>query len=278
MKRLLNIIAILFILYLLLSIVIGLESTLDSESDEMSFDCEEYTIADSLNTGDVIFTHARSWTNYDYDSIFCLSYQLSGGSIASSRDLRNQYYTREPIYENYWRNVYYELYHHDNGLIEFLRDSLAGIAFQKNLTRRGVANLLVSFVQDIPYNYVVPGDCANRDRPCRGNEKFGILSPMEFLYTLSGDCDTRSVLLYTLLKQFQFDPIIVISNEYRHAMIALDIPATGDFLLHKGRKFYFWETTNVGWLPGILPPGVNNIQYWKITLDHEYTPIASSHR
>ena len=93
---------------------------------------------------------------------------------------------------------------------------------------------------------------------------------MEFLYSLSGDCDTRSVLLYTLLKQVEIDPIIVISNEYAHAMIAVDIPGAGDYIIHKGKKFYFWETTNTGWLPGMLPPGVNNLAYWRVTLDHEH--------
>jgi len=280
MKRFFNILTILFIIYLLLSLVIGIESSFESENIEGGFgqECEEYTIADSLNLNNVSLTHLRSWSNYYYDSIFCLSYELSRSTTTASRNFRNGFNTREPIYENYWRNVYYELYQHDTGLIDFLKDSLSNIAVRNSLTRPALANLLVSFVQDIPYNYVLPGDCINKDRPCIPNEKFGILSPLEFLYSLSGDCDTRSVLLYALLKHFEFDPLIVISNEYRHAMIALDIPASGDFILHKGRKFYFWETTNVGWLPAILPPGVNNIQYWKITLDHEYTPIAASNR
>jgi hypothetical protein len=70
----------------------------------------------------------------------------------------------------------------------------------------------------------------------------------------------------------------MISNEYRHAMIAIDLPASGDHIIHKGKKFYFWETTNTGWLPGMLPPDTNNIAYWKITLDHEYQTVTSSYR
>ena len=53
-------------------------------------------------------------------------------------------------------------------------------------------------------------------------------------------------------------------------MLAIDIPTEGDFFEHKGRKFYFWETTATGWMPGMLPPEMSNKDYWTIILDHEY--------
>jgi hypothetical protein len=277
MKRVIRFAVFAFVVYCFWSIFIGIKESIESEGivEDIEYPlCDEFSAIDSLDD-EVNVKHLRSWNKYTFDSTFCLSYTVSSKYISPSNKFRNQLYTRERNYENYWRNIYYELYQHDNELISFLKDSLQLIADTNSLSRKEVAYLIVSFVQDIPYNYVASGPCDRHDHPCRANEKFGILSPVEFLYTLSGDCDTRSVLLYSVLKHFGFDPLIMISNQYRHAMIAIDLPASGDHIIHKGKKFYFWETTNTGWLPGMLPPDVNNIAYWKITLDHEYQTLAS---
>jgi hypothetical protein len=53
-------------------------------------------------------------------------------------------------------------------------------------------------------------------------------------------------------------------------MLAVDVPTEGDYFEHNGRKFYFWETTAMGWLPGMLPPDMNNTDYWTIILDYEF--------
>jgi len=250
---------------------------LESSDWEVAF-CDEYSQTDSIDNVNVQLTHHRSWNKYSYDSLYCLSYVMTSNTSEASKELRNKIYSQERNYEKYWRNIYYELYNADKESISFLQDSLQQIATQYQLNRNEFAKLIVSFVQDIPYNYVMPGPCDRTDHPCMGNERFGILSPVEFLYTLTGDCDTRSVLLYAVLKHFGYNSLIMISNEYRHAMIAIDLPASGDHIIHKGKKFYFWETTNTGWLPGMLPPDTNNITYWNITLDHEYQTITSSYR
>ncbi|MEP2670774.1 MAG: hypothetical protein ABJH04_17345 [Cyclobacteriaceae bacterium] len=281
MKRFLKVIVILFVIYTLLSMVIGLvnlPSPIEYDGSWEQAYCDEYSRADSLDHVNVQLTHYRSWNKYSFDSLYCLSYQLSSDAFDHSKELRTKIYSRERVYENYWRDIYNELYLADKEGILFLQDSLLQVATQYELTRNEFAKLIVSFVQDIPYSYVMTGPCDRTDHPCRGNEKFGILSPVEFLYTLTGDCDTRSVLLYALLKHFGYNSLIMISNEYRHAMIAVDLPASGDHIIHKGKRFYFWETTNTGWLPGMLPPDTNNIAYWKITLDHEYQTVATGYR
>lgn len=278
MKRIVRLGVFLFVVYTIWTVVNGINEAIESEGfieEEPYVGCEEYSITDSLDLAEITRVHKRSWNKYNFDSIYCLSYSLSSTYTELSNSFRNKLYTLERNYENYWRNIYYELYEHDKEMISFLQDSLQEIAHRNSLSKNEFANLIVSFVQDIPYNYVKTGPCDQTDHPCRGNEKFGILSPVEFLFSLSGDCDTRSVLLYSILKHFGYHPLIMISNEYRHAMIAIDLPASGDHIIHKGKKFYFWETTNTGWLPGMLPPDVNNIAYWKITLDHEYQTLAS---
>ena len=59
--------------------------------------------------------------------------------------------------------------------------------------------------------------------------------------------------MYTLLKQLGYKPAIVTSDAYRHAMLAVDIPAGGDYITDRGIKYYFWETTAKNWEIGVLP-------------------------
>lgn len=281
MKRILKLLVVLFVIYTLLAWVLSLMNLPGQErvsEDGKAEQCEEYSQADSLGRDEIQFTHHRSWNKYTFDSLYCLSYTLSSGAADLSKEFRYSIDSGERIYESYWSDVYSQLYRSDKENIFFLQDALQQIATKNKLTRNEFAKLIVSFVQDIPYSFVMPGPCDRTDHPCRGNEKFGILSPVEFLYTLTGDCDTRSVLLYAILKHFGYNSLIMISNEYRHAMIAIDLPASGDHIIYKGKKFYFWETTNTGWLPGMLPPDTNNIAYWNITLDHEYQIVTSRHR
>lgn len=269
---------VLAVIFLTMTFLIRLlHETQEYETEDYTAEvaeCEEYSEDDSVS---LERKHFRSWTKYSHDSVYCTSYSLTyydnDGARAKRTSLRPG---GNDGYANYWGRVYAHLYTESKDALHFIKDSLETIASARDLSGTELAKMIVSFVQDIPYNYVMPGPCKYNDHPCLPDEKFGILSPVEFLFTLSGDCDTRSVLLYALLRNMGFSPLIMISNEYGHAMIAVDIPATGDYIEYKGRRFYFWETTNVGWLPGMLPPDSNNVNYWEISLDHEYTPFTVS--
>lgn len=175
--------------------------------------------------------------------------------------------------ELFWGSVYQLLYEHDRYEFIALQDSLAAIRDVQQLDRDEFARMIVAFVQDIPYNFIVPAECgvAQTSSPCVPDVRFGIFSPVEFLYQLQGDCDTRTVLLYTLLRNFGYHPLIVNSTEYLHSMLALDIASSGDDFIYKGKRYAYWETTNTGWLPGMLPPEMNNENYWQVVLDSETT-------
>ncbi|MEP5610969.1 MAG: hypothetical protein ABJP45_01905 [Cyclobacteriaceae bacterium] len=216
--------------------------------------------------------HQREWEAVDFSNSFCASYQSLERISVATADQRNRI-TREAFsYEDLWGKVYQDLVRESKGDIQFLVDSLSTISREKQLTRSALAEMIVTFVQDIPYSYVLNIDCTDYetgDKPCIGNIALGLLSPYEFIHSLYGDCDTRAVLMYTLLEELGFDPMIVVSNQYAHAMLALNIPASGDHLTHRGNNYYFWETTAKGWPIGMLPPSTNNVNYWEIALVNE---------
>ena len=192
-------------------------------------------------------------------------------------------------------------------LIAQFRDSIV----QKNLTALNAAIYVVSFIQNIPYTLVhgnshaqmedytffqsqygfnksqakvmakkvakfhsskkhlnpldQVGGCAEEVNPN------GYFSPIEFLYHQMGDCDTRTILLHTILKELGFDVLELVSDHYGHAILAINlaIPFGSHSFMYKGKKYYIWETTDVH-LPGIHPNGpeyIRNINYWKVKLN-----------
>jgi hypothetical protein len=230
--------------------------------------CDEYVLEDSetLNR-----EHQREW-NIPREAVsFCMGYPTLE-SVRRAEEAKRASMSTRVRDGNFWGGIYRNLVDQTGNELDYLADSLLNVGRSNQFDNLNLARLTVSFVQDIPYSYVIPSDCENyrtTGKPCLGNVPYGIISPYEFLHTLYGDCDTRAVLLYVLLQKMGFDPMIVVSDEYAHAMLALNIPAQGDYLRYEGKKYYFWETTATGWAIGMLPPESNNKNYWKIALVNE---------
>lgn len=223
-------------------------------------------MVDSLNSE---IQHHRLWTDFynevNYGVKYAVGTQAEMEAVRHRENFSVEYYETD---QDFWQQVYYGLYEQNKTKLGFIQDSLRHIGDSLRLSRDDFARMVVSFVQDIPYQYILPDSCGgHNDFPCNANVKYGILSQVEFLSTLRGDCDTRTVLLFTLLRNFGYEPVIINSQQYLHSMLALDIPTTGEYLTHRGKRYAFWETTNVGWLPGMLPPDMNNTSYWNVILD-----------
>lgn len=266
MKKLLGfVIGMFFLLSFLTSIFRSCTTDYDYtyEPEVEDFEYDEY---DSVA---LVRKHYRKWLDYYNYINYSVHYAVS------SKEEEAAYYNRDVFSvqywqtdEDFWQKVYYNLYDENKDRLTFIQDSLLSIRDSLYLNKDDFARMVVAFVQDIPYNYILPEGCTGHENhPCVPFVKYGILSPVEFLTRLQGDCDTRTVLLFTLLKNFGYKPIILNSNEYLHSMLGLDISASGDYLIHKGSRYAFWETTNVGWLPGMLPPDMSNISYWNVILD-----------
>ena len=265
MKGFLRLITFAVITYALLSSLIGLFQ----KEDIMLETCrDKFQVLN--RKGDRL--HQRNWQLRDNSSSFCMRYQSREKRSRQIAYQRDQMSVEAFEYQDLWGQVYYELVKEGQSSIKFLIDSLSEISNERNLSRFELAEMVVTFVQDIPYSYILGEDCKTyntKGRPCLGNVTLGILSPYEFIHTLYGDCDTRSVLIYAILEELGYAPMIVISYQYAHAMLALNIPAAGDHLKHRGNNYYFWETTTKGWPIGMLPPSTGNPKYWEIALINE---------
>lgn len=234
--------------------------------------------SDTLLTPDTVFNQ-RCWYHNRLGKS-CMSYHLDLGGVISSARFRDNGLAGSIIFKGaaesrlVWQSIYGELYRFRTDKVYHIADSLRDLAARKNLSRNDFARLVVSFVQSMPYWFVVNAStCADVDterHPCIAGVPFGLLTPEETAAMSRGDCDSRALLLYTILRYLTFRPLILISDEYAHAMLALDVVGSGDNILYNGKQYYFWETTAEGWEAGMLPPNVSNRHYWKIALTYEF--------
>lgn len=268
MKR---VVQVVFVFMLLISILSQLMNVDVQEGDKGFSDtrCRDKAELDSLSGFGLLKRIQRSWKDPYVSDDYCVQYQVSDNEREQSNQFRERLpHPRFRTDGEYWGKVYAQLFNNDRERLRFLEDSLRVVIESNGMDETEAVFYVVSMVQDIPYHYIMDESCQGfNDHPCVSYQRFGLLSPVEFLYRLSGDCDTRTVLLYTLLSNLGFQSVILNSVEYGHSMLGVNIPTSGGYVEHRGQRYYFWETTATGWGPGMLPPDMNNINYWNVVLD-----------
>ena len=151
--------------------------------------------------------------------------------------------------------------------------TLDSLKQQRNLGPIATARMIISLVQDIPYSLLVDGTCEaaaadpavakilQQGAPCVPGQRFGLVAPAEFVATLAGDCDTRTLLLRTILNRMGYDAQIFTSEKYQHSVLGIRLPGQkGAMLLGSaGQNYQFCETTaNVPL--GICPPDLTDLK------------------
>ena len=210
-------------------------------------------------------------------------------------DYKNYYYKKKLkiTYNDYLKSIknkknsnastigglYRDIYSSDKYDLELVYKELDFIRRDRSLSKRKFAEIIVSMVQYIPYNIVAQESCFKaqisndsiRDMifsgiECEGNIYGGVYSPIELVKKMKGDCDSRTLFIYTVLKKFNYDVVILNSDLYAHSIIGLNIPSSGRYKSYKGKRYYTWETTAKGFDLGILPADFSNMKYWYVAL------------
>lgn len=245
-------------------------------------------IIDSTNTNkkdtitppfkDTIITRFRSWQDYDGNK-YEGSYQIKLSDFNNAHD----YKTNLKIYQSDGRSydeMIYSLKEYDKNKINGLYILLDSINNSNKLNKLQFAEVAVSFVQDIPYTLILNDGCnaglynnefikdylANPNARCEGNQKYGINTPVEFLTNLNGDCDTRTLLLYTVLSHYDYDVALLSSEQYGHSILGINLPINGTAINYNGQRYVVWETTAHNIRPGILSQQFSNLNNWRISL------------
>ncbi|MFD2890879.1 nucleoside recognition domain-containing protein [Flavobacterium chuncheonense] len=227
-------------------------------------------------SNDKMIKHFRIWNDYD-DNQYEGTYYLKQSNYLNSGQFKNDLSHRSNLG---YDQILYNLEKFDTNNFSSIYNMFDSIGYANKLNKIEFAKMVVSFVQDIPYNLVLQNDCNDTyqsDRftrdflsknkgMCIGNQAFGICTPVEFLYHLKGDCDTRTLLLYSIFSHYNYDVAILSSEKYMHSILGINLPLRGVAFPFRDKKYYFWETTALGAEPGELSNELNNLHFWRISL------------
>ncbi|MDB4649880.1 hypothetical protein OAF64_07775 [Crocinitomicaceae bacterium] len=253
----------------------------DDEYVEDGFEIQEDSVINDDGTKESFkfLTHSLNWKDNkskQYSGVFKVRKDL----YHLSRLDRNKIEPSSSSFTSYYREVYQNLIRDNKGRLQEILETYSAIGSSQKLTRNQFADMVVTSIQNIPYYLVHDLSHKEADRqyggfvsqyhrsggPCLDNIKFGLQSPTEFMGNFKGDCDTRSVLLFYVLSKFGYKVMVLGSERYGHAILAVAGNFRGLYKRYNGVKYYAWETTATGFSAGSLSPECNNMSYWDIVL------------
>ncbi len=232
---------------------------------------------DSLAKGalDTLITHRRVWYDFNRDR-----HEIEMSVKQSDVDKAYRFRERYNVQTSNMGDVYRDMAKHNDSMLIFVYKALDKLRHLKALDDKAFLEAIITLVQDIPYRLVLSSGCSDTgglpqdvydflttcsSKCCLGHIRFGFQSPAEFVGNLYGDCDTRTVLLYTLLKHYNYDVVIINSKQYAHSILGIHSKYySGTFIKDGLKKYYFIETTHTGFYPGVINNRLKNINFWDI--------------
>ena len=185
----------------------------------------------------------------------------------------------------YFTRFYGGLYKIDEKKVGEIVKIFSDSAKRKNMDAIETAEMVTTFIQEIPYYLVHEGTCENainkgddftvkyhqQGKPCLPNVLGGVQSPYEFLHNLKGDCDTRSLLGYTILKELNIACSVWVSEVYGHSILGVGLPVGyGIYKKINGVNHYGVELTAKGYRLGMVAPQNNNSENWQTTIYYNH--------
>lgn len=184
---------------------------------------------------------------------------------------------------SYFNKLYSNLEAFDSKKIDSIVKVLGKKASEKKLNQIQTAEMVVTFIQEIPYVLVHQNSCEqvmhsdkedsfivtyHQDKkPCLPNIPGGVQSPYEFLHNLKGDCDTRSLLGYAILKKMNISASVWVSQAYGHSILGVGLPVGNGVSKNvNGLNHYGVELTNKGFRLGVISPQQRDMSNWDIAL------------
>lgn len=239
----------------------------DNQKDEFIKNNKILRMGDSL-------LHVRNWQDYEVNKLAGRYFTLYP-QFDKSLSFRDKYESDDIS------KVYQELIKKDEKTIDAYIHIFDSLNTANQWNRQQLVEAIVTSIQTIPYVLVHDQSCQqaikesgssfliqyHKDgKECMPNIKFGIQGGYEFLHNLKGDCDTRSLLCFELLSRLKYPVAMLISEEYGHCILGIDLPMKGKYVGNSNRKYLVWETTAPGFKPGELSPEISDMDKWHIAI------------
>ena len=236
----------------------------------------------AANVKDYASTKQIKWWDFS-DRNYLLYFSTSAIKFFDSkanREKAKNYIEQDQI--DFFTSVYSSMTKYDSSGLDSVVSLLNKQAELKQLNPIQKAEMVITFIQEIPYVLVHDMSCSEAQKsdpngfiteyhregkPCLANIIAGVQSPYEFLHNLKGDCDTRTVLGYSLLTKMNIPASIWVSEAYGHSVLGVGLPVgTGSYKDIKGMKHYAVELTAKGYRLGMISASNRNMNNWDITL------------
>ena len=130
-----------------------------------------------------------------------------------------------------------------------LSQRFVGLQQGLHLDSAQIAAVIVAFVQHIRYE--VP------------QNTFGITSPAVIISDNRGDCDSKSLLGYLLLRAVGVQSMVFQSDAHAHAMLGIALPGSGEGWNYDGVTWLATEMTAEGWPMGQMDPEMKEPFDWR---------------
>lgn len=168
--------------------------------------------------------------------------------------------------------IYDHMYGHDKVFLQDLIDKMKKHIQRKNLNYMESLEYVCSSIQFYKYTLINTSDepcpcqtdfgtydqsCSSKTGKgcCSGVDPWAVYSPFEFIYLHTGDCDTRSLTAFTILKEMGFDVAVMGSDSESHSVLGVVIPGRMNSDLPMGvnafgKRYLLWELTSRYWRLG----------------------------
>ncbi len=229
---------------------------------------------------DYLTDHKIEWNDFIRNA-FLARYSTSSKQFEASgrmhRAFANPQVSEAMVY---WNAVYSEFSRQDMPKLDSLVQFFQSEQKAKNLNALQTAEMVITFIQEIPYCLVHEGTCSEAasqapfireyhasGKPCLPNIITGLQSPYEFLHNLKGDCDTRSLLGFSILTRLGIPASVWVSEAYGHSVLGVGLGRNGThFKTLGGIPHLPVELTAKGFRAGMISPEHGDMNNWEIAL------------
>jgi len=120
------------------------------------------------------------------------------------------------------------------------------MVFRESASR--LDRLSLEFARTLPLDD--PTECARRVLAWvqgftyqRDQKGIDFVAPLQAAFERRGDCDSRAMVMAIILERLGIHCVLMLSREYSHAMLGVDVPGGGQRFPWKGKNYLVAETT-----------------------------------
>jgi hypothetical protein len=137
------------------------------------------------------------------------------------------YLKSETLWQDAWARYYRMVYKESAAELDNLTQAFSGSLLLNDPTE--CARRVLAWVQGFHYER----DFAGID----------FVIPLTAAFEQRGDCDSRAMVMAIILERLGIDCILMVSREYSHAMVGVDVPGGGQRFTFNGKAYLVAETT-----------------------------------